>query len=64
MAGKDFIPLKAKSEVRVRKLNKMGTALRAENRKEEIGIWAYMTRNGLEKQSNYNNAEATIAEFL
>jgi hypothetical protein len=33
------------------------------NQREDIGILAYMRRNGLEKQENKYNSEATVAEF-
>ena len=62
-ADKNFIPLNAKSEIRVRKVNQLGIGLRADLRKEDIGILAYMRRNGLEKKENYNNCDATVQAF-
>ena len=62
-ADKNFIPISAKSEVRVRKVNQLGIGLRADLRKEDIGILAYMRRNGLEKREHYNNCDATVKIF-
>lgn len=57
------MPLKAKSHTRVTRVERIGMQIRAELRKEDLGILAYMRRNGLEKAENYNNCDATIQEF-
>ena len=44
-------------------VEKMGMRERIANLKEEIGILAYMRRNGLENQSNYYNSDATLQQF-
>jgi len=37
--------------------------MRAELRREDIGILAYMRRNGLETKENYNKPDQTVHEF-
>lgn len=59
----DFVAPNAKSSVRMSMVERAGMRERIANLKEETGILAYMRRNGLEKQSNYFNAKATLQEF-
>ena len=59
----DFIPLNSKSEVRVKNIQDFAKKMQAENKREDLGILAYMRRNGLEKKENYYNSDATVFEF-
>jgi hypothetical protein len=47
----------------VKNIQDFARKMQAENKREDLGILAYMRRNGLEKKENYYNSDATVFEF-
>jgi hypothetical protein len=54
---------KATSERRKQRISRVGVQNRILKLKEDVGILAYLRRNGLENEANKFNSQKTIEDF-
>jgi hypothetical protein len=59
----DYMSLKVPSDKRNSRIQRIAVQNRMLKLKEDVGVLAYLRRNGLENESNKYNSSRTIIEF-